>query len=116
MRIWVLITTCLLIGCNAEVTRDSAPPNLIPEEKMILVMKDMVKLESLISQKYKNVTKYYNIMIKSGDSLLKTHNVTRQQYESSIGYYGTHQEQMMRMNAEVNDQLTKEKAQLRSKQ
>lgn len=116
MKILISISFFLtLIACSSEIDRVEAPQKLIPENKMILVMKEMIKLESHLQQKYKNVTKYHKVMLNSGDSLLQTFGFTRKQYDESMSYYSSRQDLMISMNEKVNDALTKEKAELLKK-
>lgn len=116
MRLIIYISiVCAFIGCHAEVNRGEEPEDLIPKERMIIIMKEMIKLEAIVQQKYQNVANYYQVMLNSGDSLLKTYQVTRKQYESSMNYYSARQDVLIQMNDEINDQLTKERVELRKK-
>lgn len=102
----------LFVGCHADVDRGDVPENLIPQEQMVVVMKEMIKLEAVVQQKYRNVAEYYKVMLNSGDSLLKNYKITRKQYDESMNYYAARQDLMIQMNDEINDMLTKERVEL----
>lgn len=103
-----------IISCTDGLDRLPETDNVLPRDKMVEVIRDMIKLESHIQLKYKNVGEYYKVMINSGDSLLKTKGVTRQQYEESMDYYGSRQSEMQLIYSDVLDQLNKEMGELQS--
>ncbi len=83
-----LVIFVFLCACT-EVKQEPKPANLIPLEKMIEITVDMNLVEAQIAevQLLQNVVKdsvhaYYG-------QLFGKHNVTRDQYEESLGYYTT---------------------------
>ena len=110
----LIVLGTILISCSDGLSRLPEPNKLISKEQMVVVMKDMIKLESHIQLRYKNVAEYHKTMINSGDSLLQAHNVTRKMFDESIDYYGSRQEEMQDIYGEILDDLTKELAELQS--
>ena len=110
MRILIGIIALIIASCSGQIERLPKPDNLIPKEKMIDVLTDLTKLEGLVQNKYGQVSRYYRVMTASGDSLLKVHYVNRKQFEESMDYYGSRQEEMAAMYDEVLERLNKELA------
>jgi len=102
----------VFISCSDGIERKPKPDNLIPREQMINTMGELIKLESYIQGKYPSVAQYNKIMINSGDSLLKMLNVTKDQFEVSLEYYGSRQELMKGIYDEILDGFNKELGQL----
>ncbi|MFT5777506.1 MAG: hypothetical protein ACI837_000441 [Crocinitomicaceae bacterium] len=98
----------LLMGCSSEIARVPEPSDLIPKAKMIDVVREMVKLESFIQTRYVQEAVYHKVMMQSGDSLLKAHKVDRKQYEGSIDYYGSRQDEMQDIYAQALEDLNEE--------
>ena len=105
----------LLFSCADGLDRLPGGDEVLSKDKMIVVTKDMVKLESFVQSNYRNVAEYHKIMITSGDSILKKHNVTRAQFSGSMEYYGSRQLEMQEIYAEILDDLNKEMAELQAK-
>ena len=97
------------------VERLPEPKNLIPQQEMTAVLLEMSKLEGYIQSTYGSVDKFHIVMINSGDSLLKTFDVTPDQYEASLLYYGSRQSLMQEINDDVLDELTRELGELEEK-
>ena len=79
---------------------------------MVSTMSELIKLESYIQGKYPSVAQYHHVMINSGDSLLKTFKLTKDQFEASLEYYGSHQDVMKGIYDEILDGFNKELGQL----
>ncbi len=114
MKWWSIILLIGLFSCKETIDRKSAPDNLIPKEKMTTILTEMIKIESFIQSQYVQPAKYHKVMTQSGDSLLKSFNVTRDQYESSLEYYASYQEELKLMYEESLDELNKELGELQS--
>ena len=104
----------LLFSCTDGIDRLPEPDNLIAKDKMILVVKEMIKLESFVQLRYKNVGEYHKVMIASGDSILESNKVTREMYDESLNYYGSRQQEMQEIYNEVLDDLMRELGELQS--
>lgn len=114
MRSHLLITFCLLIltSCSDHVGGYDKPEDLIQKEKMIEVMTELIKLETHIKETYVRVDRFYPVMTASGDSLLRTMGVSPESFDSSMKYYGSHQEQMQQIYSEVLEELSQELGEL----
>lgn len=75
---------------------------------MVVVMKDLIKLESYIQGKYPSVAQYQKIMVNSGDSLMGTFGLDKDRFEASLEYYGSRQDIMKGIYDEILDDLNKE--------
>jgi hypothetical protein len=75
---------------------------------MILILKDMTKLEAHIQQKYARVDKFYKTMSTSGEELLKEYKVSPKQFKSSMEYYAADQDEMRNMYNEALNLLNEE--------
>lgn len=106
---YIFFAILLVSSCQVDLKKRDLPENLIPQDQMINVVKDMVKLEAFVQSKYPSVSKYYKVMISSGDSLLATHQVTREQYESSMKYYAANQSDLQFIYDQSLEELGKEK-------
>ncbi len=104
----------ILSACSEGVKKMDPPADLIPKEKMIDLVGDLTKLESHIQNRYKVITEYHQVMVRSGDSSLSSHGVSRAQFERSMNYYGTHQKEMESIYSEALNELNKELGELDS--
>ena len=113
MKIFSFIALVLVLAsCSDGIKRKPEPDNLIPREQMVETMSELIKLESYIQGKYPSVAQYNKVMINSGDSLLGTLNVTKDQFEASLEYYGSRQDVMKGIYDEILDDMNKELGQL----
>jgi hypothetical protein len=86
----------------------SKPNDLIPRDTMVMVLKDLTVIESHIQNKYVSVTRFKRIMEISGDHVLKDYNLSMKRLERSMDYYGSRQELMSGIYAEILDSLNRE--------
>mgnify|MGYP000134061741 FL=1 len=103
-------------SCSTDLMEIEEPKNLISKPKMIRIMKELVKLEAYIQGSYPSVSEYNKSMLNSSDTLFKRLNVKSDDFEASIDYYGSHQEQMKEIYDEVLDELNSELGELQSKE
>lgn len=114
IRIIIISILFFLSSCTSGFIETKAPDNLIPKEKMIQVMKELVKLESHIQSTYPSVAEYNKTMVNSSQFLFKKMNVTEEAFQASMDYYGTHQREMKEIYNEVLDELNSELGELQS--
>jgi hypothetical protein len=107
-----IITLLFLASCSDGVPRVEKPDDLIPRKKMIPLLTELVKLEAYITDEYGNITKYHKVMVKTGDSLLNAKGYTIDQFEGSMDYYGSRQEEMMSIYRDVLEDLNKDLGEL----
>lgn len=112
MRYLIYIGIFFLTACHSTVQRHPEPDNLIPKDKMIAFMSDLMKVEGHIQMRDISVTKYYKTAQKSGQRIFKKHNISESQFEESLKYYGTRQIEMEAIYDEILNQLNDELAEL----
>lgn len=108
----VIIALLFLISCSDGVPRVEKPGDVIPREKIVPLLTELVKLEAYVTDEFGNITKYHKVMVKTGDSLLKAKGYTIDQFEGSMDYYGSHQEEMMSIYRDVLEDLNKDLGEL----
>lgn len=111
----LIILLLVLASCADGIPRVKEPKNLIPREKMVPLLTELIKLEAYITDEYGNITLYHKVMINTGDSLLKAKGFTKDQFESSIEYYGSRQEEMQGLYSDVLENLNNELGKLEGK-
>jgi hypothetical protein len=79
---------------------------------MVPLLTELVKLEAYITDEFGNITQYHKVMVKTGDSLLKAQGYSKNQFEGSMEYYGSHQEEMMSIYRDVLEALNKDLGEL----
>lgn len=115
MRYFFIVFLLFISSCAGDIMEIEAPKNLMSKEKMVEVMKELVKLEAHIQTTYPSVAEYNKTMLNSSEKLFKKLNVSSKDFEDSMDYYGSHQEQMKEIYNEVLDQLNSELGELQSK-
>ena len=108
----LFIALLVLTSCSDGIPRVDEPENLIPREKMVPLLTDLVKLEAYVTDSFGNITQYHKVMINSGDSLLKSKGFSKEQFEKSLEYYGSRQEEMLSIYADVLERLNKDLGEL----
>lgn len=113
MRILSAIFLLLIIvSCTDHVPSYPEPEDCMSKSEMADVLKEIMLVESHVQIKYIQLPKYYEMMAKTGDSILKARGFTEEQFKSSLDYYGSMQEEMMGIYNDVIAKLQKEKAAL----
>lgn len=115
IRIALISLIVIISSCSRTIERIPEPKNLIPKEKMVTVLKEMMQLEAHVQSNYGQVSTYYKVMERSGDSLLASYKLNRETFESSMDYWGSRQDEMQTIYAEVLDQMNKELGELEDK-
>ena len=97
----------LSFGCNDE--KVIIPGNIIPRDKMLLVMTDVHLVESLIIQGHtlsdKSPEAYY-------EGIYKNHNITKEQFEESYSFYVDHPELFDEIYSEILIKLSEQQAEV----
>lgn len=114
MRILVILTL-FFVSCEYGLQKPTAPGDLIPKAEMTVILKDLAKMEAHIQQKYGGIDRYYKTMDRSCAQLLKDANVSEEQFERSLKYYGEDQETLNEMYAEALNLLNQELGEIQSK-
>jgi hypothetical protein len=105
MRLNLLLVLLILISCTDNHVLVSEPKNLVPEDTMVMVIRDLTLIESHIQMKYEGVSVFKELMERSGEHILANYNMSTERFESSINYYGSRQEMMQQIYSRVLDSL-----------
>ena len=106
MRILSLVFIILsVLSCRDEVSLVPKPKQLVPEDTMVMLLKDMTVIESHIQMRYGQASVYKELMEKSGKEILDKYSVSEKRYESSLEYYGSRQLEMQAIYSRVIDSL-----------
>lgn len=108
MRFVLFISLIILGSCADSIGGKVKPNNLIPRDSMVIVLKDLILVESHIQSKYMHVSRFQKTMKMSGRKILDGYSISHNRFESSMDYYGSHQEQMQSIYTEILDSLNKE--------
>ncbi len=114
IKIGFIVLVFVLSSCVDGINRIEAPKNLIERDKMVSILTDLVKLEAHIKSKYVAVNQFHKVMANSGDSLLTEYNISYEDFDASLSYYGSRQEEMQEMYSEALENLSQELSELQS--
>lgn len=104
---FVLVISALfsLLACRDEVNVVPKPSDLVPEDTMVLVLRDLSIIESHIQMKYGQASIYKDLMVRSGNLVFEKYTMNSDRFENSLEYYGSRQMQMQAIYARVIDSL-----------
>lgn len=106
MRFYLSIFILLFLqSCMKPIGTVEEPIDLIPRDTMVMVLNDLILIESHVQNKYLHVSKFYKNMTLSGDKILSKYHLTRKRLEASMDYYGIHQGDMQSIYTEILDSL-----------
>jgi hypothetical protein len=114
MRIYFIAVLLVFSSCTDGIDRVEEPANLIPRDKMVNVLKELVKLEAHVQAEYVSVNQFHKVMVNSGDSLLESFEITLEEFDNSMNYYGSRQDEMMNIYSDALERLNKELADIQS--
>ena len=101
----ISISLILLFACNDK--KIIIPANIIPQDKMVLVMTDAHLVEAIIIQGHtmadKSPEAYYQ-------GIYENHNITKEQFEESYRFYIDHPELFDEIYNEILTELSKQQA------
>lgn len=109
---FVIIALLFLGSCSDGIPRIEKPDDVITREKIVPLLTELVKLEAYVTDEFGNIREYHKVMVKTGDSLLKAKGYSLDQFEGSIDYYGSRQEEMMSIYRDVLEELNKDLGEL----
>lgn len=96
----------LAYSCASEIRKPAPPKDLISQEKMVEITKELVLIEGHVDLSYKIITKYHKIVKASTDAVFNKYGVSRARYGRSFDYYAADQEKLTEIYAAVLDELT----------
>lgn len=97
-----------LLGCSPGVKRMDKPKNLIDEKKMVVILTELMKLEGHVESKYVQLPRYYKVIDKSGDSIIRANGCTPEQFSKSYDYYSFEQDDLKKIYSKVMERLNRE--------
>ena len=95
----------LLFGCQSEISLPEKPEDVIPVEKMQVVLADITTLESAIEKEFVQLGKYYKILDTSILSYLSNQGISQQKFKVSLDYYNGQHEIGQKLYQDVLDTL-----------
>ncbi|NOX47876.1 MAG: DUF4296 domain-containing protein [Chlorobi bacterium] len=108
----LFISLTLQSGCTEKVRVKAIPPdNLIPRDEMVDVIVDMHLYDAIIWKEQK--TKMKKIQVEKlflYESILEKYHITKEQFESSMGFYQSDLEVLDEIYADVITKLSKMKS------
>jgi hypothetical protein len=104
-RVLLIVLGFALITCSEKKTE--IPDSVIGKEKMTLMLTDLCLMEGAINVANINPANHKTLALKF--NLYKQHNVTRQQFDSSLIYYCRHMDDFREIQAKVLEELNKKK-------
>lgn len=105
-KLWFVLLIGLLSSCKGSLEKVDAPKDLIPHDKMVELLADIMVLEAHIQSRYQNVQRFHKIMTTSGKTYLKSKGLTVEQYERSFTYYVSESDEMQEIILEAEERLT----------
>jgi hypothetical protein len=108
---WILrkvggFSLCMLLfltGCQTHSERQILPP-----DKMQLVLKDIMLLETFYQSKYGTPSVYGKSLKKATRKIFAKHQVTEKQYTISFDYYASHPMELKAIQEKIIEQLNRE--------
>ncbi len=105
----LILFVLILFSCHQGIQRADPPEDLISEDQMIQVTKDLMLMEGHINLTYKDMNVFYKIMGSSSIAVYKKHGFTKEQYTRSFEYYAADQQKMTEIYSKILDGLTLDK-------
>jgi hypothetical protein len=96
----------LLLGCQQEGTKK--PSKLIEEEKMSLVLEDVLLMESYYQSKHGIPGIYKDALEESLSGVFKKHHITKKQFKDSYVYYASQPETFKELNISIMDRISRQ--------
>lgn len=109
MKFWL---AGLLMGigasCTPSLETPDAPDDLISGDSMVVVLKELMVIESYIQTRFQRVDGYYKVMTSSGKACLESYHISPDRFDRSYSWYVTEQEQLRQIYVQVREELTRE--------
>jgi hypothetical protein len=115
-RIIIFIFVLFLVyACGSKDEKTKIPDNIIPPDKMVLILVDFHLVEASIyqgQQRHEDVNGLTNYRYKS---ILKKHKISRKQLSDSFMFYTDHMKDMEKIYKEVVMELSTMQSRIISK-
>lgn len=92
-KYWLLISSLVLLVCFSCGNKDRVPGNIIPREKMQLVLSDMMKADHFLTDYVLNhdtTKKREPESIKLYNQIFNIHDISAEEFYKSLSYYQEH--------------------------
>ncbi len=106
----IAIILLTLFACNDRVV--SIPDNVLSREKMTSVMVDVQLVEAALSVNQLKGDDAKKTAINYYDSVLKQHNISREEFDVSFKYYAEHPGLLEQIYEDVLNELSKKQAEV----
>jgi hypothetical protein len=114
--IYFLSFTALLFSCEVKLNEIEPPNDLISQSKMVSILEEIMLVENVLQTRYPDISQFHESIEKSGDHILQKHQVSFKQFDISIDYYASHQDQMKVIYDKVLQNMTKKLNKLEAEQ
>lgn len=84
-------------------------PDVLPEEKMLLLMEEIYLLENHYQMTFGSPSVYKSSLDSSYRIILKENSVTQKQYEESFSYYASQPEIMLNLQERLIENLNRKR-------
>lgn len=108
----IVLLIVLLSSCVDSIPQKPEPENLVEREKMVAILTDLSILETAYQLKYVQVAKYADQLKIGGDSILNAYKVSFEDFDQSMDFYGSDQEEMTRIYDDVKAKLETKRKEL----
>ena len=112
----LILNLLFIASCDTQLQRFPKPDGLIEQDKMVLILHDLMLLEGHIQGQYPEFTQFQRSIKKSGEQLLLKYKISPEEFDASMDYYGSRQDEMTRIYEQVLEKFTVEMNELETKQ
>ena len=114
--LFLILNLFFLAGCDTQLKRFPKPDRLIEQDKMVLILHDLMLLEGHMQGQYPEITQFQRSMKKSGEQLFQKYKISAEEFDASMDYYGSRQDKMTQIYEQVLEKFTVEMNELETKQ
>jgi hypothetical protein len=104
--LYLILITFILFAPACDGSKDK-PKDLIPKEKMSLILTDMVLLEATYNTRLIRLTDKDERMVDYNEEILDQHQVSKEAFDDSYDYYLAHEEDFEAIMELVFEELNK---------
>ena len=109
-KIIISILLFTLFACNEET--EMIPDNVLSQEKMVSVMVDVQLVEAALIVNQLKGDEAKEAAVNYYDSVMKQHNISREEFDVSFKYYAEHPGLMEQIYDEMLNELSKRQAEV----
>ncbi|MGV3630382.1 MAG: DUF4296 domain-containing protein [Bacteroidota bacterium] len=95
------------LSCELQLQEIPAPDDLLPEQKMVSILEELMLTEQYVQMKFPQPEQFQEVAKYSGDAILKKHHVSFKQFDASMDYYASHQDEMKAIYNQVLENINK---------